>query len=89
MATASRTTVLGKSFGGSPSACRRAFTSWLTGRNTGLTNWRRAGVDIATIAKLAGHTDIAHTEHYLGNITPEEIARVPDAFSQIYGKQAV
>jgi integrase len=57
-------------------------------RNTGLTNWRRAGVDIATIAKLAGHTDIAHTEHYLGNITPEEIARVPDAFSQIYGKRA-
>lgn len=57
-------------------------------RNTGLTNWRRAGVDIATIAKLAGHTDISHTEHYLGDITPEEIRRVPDAFSQFYGKRA-
>ncbi|MDQ6857475.1 MAG: site-specific integrase [Chloroflexota bacterium] len=58
-------------------------------RNTALTNWRRAGVDIATLARLAGHTDIAHTEHYLGDITPEEIARVPDAFGRFYGKQAV
>lgn len=57
-------------------------------RNTGLTNWRRAGVDIATLAKLAGHSDISHTEHYLGDITPEEIARVPDAFSRFYGKRA-
>lgn len=55
-------------------------------RNTALTNWRRAGVDIATIAKLAGHTDIAHTEHYLGDITPEEIAKVPDAFGRFYRK---
>ncbi len=58
-------------------------------RNTALTNWRRAGVDIATIAKLAGHSDIAHTEHYLGDITPEEIARVPDAFGRFYGKRAI
>jgi len=58
-------------------------------RNTALTNWRRAGVDIATLAKLAGHSDIAHTEHYLGDITPEEIARVPDAFGQFYGRKAV
>lgn len=57
-------------------------------RNTGLTNWRRAGVDIATLAKLAGHSDISHTEHYLGDITPEEIKRVPDAFAQFYGKRA-
>lgn len=58
-------------------------------RNTALTNWRRAGVDIATLAKLAGHSDIAHTEHYLGDITPEEIARVPDAFGRFYGKKAI
>jgi len=45
-------------------------------------------VDIATIAKLAGHSDIAHTEHYLGDITPEEIARIPDAFGRFYGKRA-
>lgn len=57
-------------------------------RNTALTNWRRAGVDIATLAKLAGHSDIAHTEHYLGDITPEEIARIPDAFGRFYGKRA-
>ncbi|HVR88332.1 MAG TPA: tyrosine-type recombinase/integrase [Candidatus Limnocylindria bacterium] len=57
-------------------------------RNTALTNWRRAGVDIATLAKLAGHADIAHTEHYLGDITPEEIARIPDAFGRFYGKRA-
>jgi integrase len=56
-------------------------------RNTALTNWRRAGVDIATIAKLAGHTDISHTEHYLGDITPEEIAKVPDAFRRFYGRR--
>jgi integrase len=55
-------------------------------RNTALTNWRRAGVDIATIAKLAGHTDISHTEHYLGDITPEELAKVPDAFGRFYRK---
>ncbi len=58
-------------------------------RNTALTNWRRAGVDIATLAKLAGHSDIAHTEHYLGDITPEEIARIPDAFGRFYGRKAV
>jgi len=57
-------------------------------RNTGLTDWRRAGVDIATLAKLAGHSDIAHTEHYLGDITPAEIARVPDAFSMFHGRRA-
>ena len=57
-------------------------------RNTGLTDWRRAGVDIATIAKLAGHADIAHTEHYLGDITPAEIARVPDAFAMFHGRRA-
>jgi integrase len=55
-------------------------------RNTALTNWRRAGVDIATIAKLAGHTDISHTDHYLGDITPAEIASVPDAFGRFYRK---
>jgi integrase/recombinase XerD len=59
------------------------------GRNTALTNWRRAGVDVATIAKLAGHSDIAHTDRYLGDITPEEIKRVPDAFGQFYGRKAV
>jgi integrase/recombinase XerD len=59
-------------------------------RNTALTNWHRTGVDIATLAKLAGHSDISHTEHYLGDITPEEIARVPDAFGRIYyGKRAI
>lgn len=57
-------------------------------RNTALTNWRRAGVDIATLSKLAGHKDIAHTEHYLGDITPEELARIPDAFSKFYGRRA-
>jgi integrase len=57
-------------------------------RNTGLTDWRRAGVDIATLAKLAGHSDISHTEHYLGDITPAEIARIPDAFSMFHGRRA-
>jgi integrase len=57
-------------------------------RNTALTNWRRAGVDIATLSKLAGHKDIAHTEHYLGDITPEELARIPDAFGKFYGRKA-
>lgn len=57
-------------------------------RNTGLTDWRRAGVDIATIAKLAGHTDISHTDHYLGDITPAEIRRVPDAFTMFHGRRA-
>lgn len=57
-------------------------------RNTGLTDWRRAGVDIATLAKIAGHSDISHTERYLGDITPEEIARVPDAFARFHGRRA-
>ncbi len=54
-------------------------------RNTALANWRRAGVDIATIAKLAGHADIAQTEHDLGDITLEEIAQDPDAFGRSTG----
>jgi integrase len=58
-------------------------------RNTALTNWRRAGVDIATLAKIAGHSDISHTEHYLGDITPEEIARIPDAFGRFLGRRVV
>jgi len=44
-------------------------------------------VDIATLSKLAGHKDIAHTEHYLGDITPEELARIPDAFGKVYGRR--
>lgn len=57
-------------------------------RNTGLTDWRRAGVDIATLAKIAGHSDISHTDHYLGDITPAEIKRIPDAFAQFHGRRA-
>ncbi len=57
-------------------------------RNTALTNWRRGGADIELI-QLAGHSDIAHMKIYLGALTPEELARVPDAFGRFYGKRAV
>jgi integrase len=57
-------------------------------RNTALTDWRRAGVDIALIAQIAGHSDISHTEHYLGDITPAEVARIPDAFGRFHGRRA-
>jgi site-specific recombinase XerD len=58
-------------------------------RNTALTNWRRGGADIELIAQLAGHSDIAHTKIYLGALTPEELARVPDAFGRFYGRKAI
>ncbi|MBM4421575.1 MAG: phage integrase family protein, partial [Chloroflexi bacterium] len=56
-------------------------------RNTALTNWRRAGVDIWTIGKIAGHKRIEHTAHYMNQITPAEIANIPDAYAQIYGRR--
>jgi hypothetical protein len=43
---------------------------------------------IATLSKLAGHKDIAHTEHNLGDITPEELARIPDALGRFYARRA-
>jgi len=58
-------------------------------RNTALTNWRRAGVDIATLAKDRRPFGRQHTEHYLGDITPEELARVPDALGQVLGRKAI
>lgn len=72
--------------GGPAEGPAAAFALLITGC---CTNWRRAGVDIATTAKLAGHADISNTEHYLGDITPEEIARVPDAFGRILGRRAI
>lgn len=52
-------------------------------RNTALTNWHRAGVDIRTLGYLAGHSRIEHTERYLGAITPAQIDAVPDAFARV------
>ena len=63
----------------------KAHRAW----NTALTNWRRAGVDIATLAKIAGHSNVSHTEHQLGDITPEELARVPDARGRVLGRKAI
>jgi integrase/recombinase XerD len=57
-------------------------------RNTALTNWRRAGTDIWTIGKIAGHKRIEHTANYMGAITPAEIESVPDAFSRFHGRRS-
>jgi len=59
-------------------------------RNTAITNWLSAGVDLRTTMRLAGHKSPKVTDRYAGTFTDEELAQVTrPAFSLIYGKKAV
>jgi integrase len=59
-------------------------------RNTAITNWLRAGVDLHTTMRLAGHKSPKVTERYAGAFSDEELAQLTrPAFSLIYGKKAV
>ena len=59
-------------------------------RNTAITNWLRAGTDLYTTMRLAGHKSPKVTERYAGGFSVEELARLArPAFSMIYGKKGV
>jgi integrase len=59
-------------------------------RNTAITNWLRAGTDLYTTMRLAGHKSPKVTERYAGGFSDDELARLArPAFSMIYGKKAV
>ena len=55
-------------------------------RHTGITNWARAGVEAPILKELAGHKSIVTTQNYIGRMTRSDLARIPRAFSQIYGR---
>lgn len=58
------------------------------GRHTGLTNWARRGVPAPILQKLAGHKSIVTTQQYLGELQVSDLARIPRAFTDTYGRQA-
>ncbi len=55
-------------------------------RHTGITNWIRAGVPAPIVQQLAGHRSFVTTQGYVGKMQKSDLARVPHAFSQLYGK---
>lgn len=63
------------------------FSSYLM-RHTGITNWVRRGVPAPIIQRLAGHRSFVTTQGYVGQLTREDLARVPQAFTQTYGRIA-
>lgn len=63
------------------------FSSYLM-RHTGITNWVRRGVPAPIIQRLAGHKSFVTTQGYVGQLTREDLARVPKAFTETYGRIA-
>lgn len=57
-------------------------------RHTGLTNWANAGVSAPVLQKLAGHRSIVTTQRYLGDLKVSDLARIPRAFTDSYGRAA-
>jgi len=57
-------------------------------RHTGITNWVRAGVETLVVKQLAGHKSVVTTQRYVGELTREDLARIPSAFTRIYGRVA-
>lgn len=55
-------------------------------RHTGITNWARADVTAPVLRELAGHRSIITTQNYIGRLAREDLARIPSAFSKIYGR---
>lgn len=55
-------------------------------RHTGITNWARADVTAPVLKQLAGHKSIVTTQNYIGRLAREDLARIPSAFSKIYGR---
>ena len=55
-------------------------------RHTGITNWARADVTAPVLKELAGHRSIVTTQNYIGRLAREDLARIPSAFSKIYGR---
>lgn len=58
-------------------------------RHTAITNWRRIGIHPSDMQQMAGHRSFQTTQHYIGKKRPDEIGRLPSAFSLIYGKRKV
>jgi len=57
-------------------------------RHTAITNWVRAGVETLVVKQLAGHKSVVTTQRYVGELTREDLARIPSAFTRIYGRVA-
>lgn len=57
-------------------------------RHTGITNWARVGLTAPIIKQLAGHRSIVTTENYMHTLNRDDLARVPGAFSKLYGRVA-
>ncbi len=58
------------------------------GRNTAITNWLRAGNDLHTTMKLAGHKSPKVTERYAGEFSDEELRTlVRPSFSVVYSRR--
>lgn len=55
-------------------------------RHTAITNWVRADVETPIVQQLAGHRSIVTTQRYIGRLGRDDLARIPRAFSKIYGK---
>lgn len=55
-------------------------------RHTGITNWARSGVEAPMLKQLAGHKSIVTTQNYIGRMSRSDLARLPSAFSEIYGR---
>jgi integrase len=55
-------------------------------RHTGITNWARSGVEAPILKQLAGHKSIVTTQNYIGQMSRSDLARIPRAFSDIYGR---
>jgi hypothetical protein len=51
-------------------------------RHTGITNWVRTGVATVVVKQLAGYKFVVTTHRYLGELTREDLARIPSAFTQ-------
>jgi len=37
------------------------------------------------VKQLAGHKSVVTTQRYVGELTREDLARIPNAFTRIYG----
>ncbi len=55
-------------------------------RHTGITNWARAGVPAPILQQIAGHRSIVTTQNYIGRLGRTELARIPRAFTETYGR---
>lgn len=57
-------------------------------RHTAITDWARVGIPAPIMQQLAGHKSIVTTQGYIGRIGTRDLARLPRAFSELYGRVA-